>query len=101
MTIVAVVRPGWTDFDEQHRILGSLGLPLNQRGVEQIPGLIARLTELGTGWQSVFSGSLQPAKRTAELIADAFGIPLRECEDLNNLNQGLWQGSSIEEIRRK
>ncbi len=101
MTIVAVVRPGWTDFDEQHRILGSLGLPLNQRGVEQIPGLIARLTELGTGWQSVFSGTLQPAKRTAELIADAFGIPLRECEDLNNLNQGLWQGSSIEEIRRK
>ena len=101
MTIVAVVRPGWTDFDEQHRILGSLELPPNQRGEAQVLSLISRLKNLSLDLEVVLSGTGQPVKGTADAIADAFAINVRESEELNNVNQGLWQGSSIEEIRRK
>lgn len=101
MTTVAVVRPGWTDFDEQHRILGSLELPLNARGVEQTRSLVERLKDLKIDVEAVLSGTTQPAQGTATAIAEAFNLSVRESEELNNLNQGLWQGSSIDDIRRK
>jgi probable phosphoglycerate mutase len=101
MTRVAVVRPGWTDFDEQHRILGSLELPLNQRGEAQVLALISRLQDLSLDLEVVLSGTGLPVKPTADAIGEALGIDVRESESLNNVNQGLWQGSSIEEIRRK
>jgi phosphoserine phosphatase len=36
MRDVILIRPGWTDFDEQDRIQGSLELPLSARGQEQV-----------------------------------------------------------------
>lgn len=101
MTRVAVVRPGWTDFDEQHRILGALEVPLNQRGEAQVLSLISRLKDLSLDLEVVLAGTLQPVKPTADAIGEALGIDVRDTENLNNVNQGLWQGSSIEEIRRK
>lgn len=101
MTIVAVVRPGWTDFDEQHRLIGSLDLPLNARGVTQIAALIEPLKTLATPPEAVVCGTSQPATCTAEAIAAAFDLTPRLCEELCNLNQGLWQSSTIEEIGRR
>ena len=49
----------------------------------------------------VLSGLTQPASSTAEAIAAAFDLTPRTCEDLANLNQGLWQSSTIEEIGRR
>lgn len=101
MTIVAVVRPGWTDFDEQHRLIGSLELPLNARGEAQVAVLIEQLKQLPMPPEAVVCGTLHPAKGTAAAIAEAFDIPIRESDELVNLNQGLWQGSTIEEIGRR
>jgi broad specificity phosphatase PhoE len=99
MTIVVVVRPGWTEFDEQHRVVGSLDLLLNSRGEEQVLWLISRLREFAP--EVVLCGTGQPAKATAAAIGEVLGIKARESKDFNNLNQGLWQGLSIQEIRRK
>ena len=101
MTIVAVVRPGWTDFNEQHRLIGSLELPLSARGVEQVAAMIEQLRTRTSPPDVVLSGLTQPASSTAEAIAAAFDLTPRTCEDLANLNQGLWQSSTIEEIGRR
>ncbi len=101
MTTVAVVRPGWTDFDEQQRIVGSLEIPLNQRGNEQLASLIARLTELAPDLEAIVSGTRPPAHTTAAEMAAVLNVKLKESEELINLNEGLWQGLSVEEIRRK
>lgn len=101
MTIVAVVRPGWTDFDEQHRLIGTLELPLNARGVMQVSSLIEQLRTLPTPPETVLCGMTQPATCTADAIAAAFDLTARKSEELSNLNQGLWQGSTIEEIGRR
>ncbi|MBM3971534.1 MAG: histidine phosphatase family protein [Planctomycetes bacterium] len=101
MKIVAVVRPGWTDFDEQHRLIGALELPLNARGVTQVAGLIEQLRTLSDAPEAVLCGMAQPATCTAEAIAEAFDLTTRKSEELSNLNQGLWQGSTTEEIGRR
>ena len=101
MTIVAVVRPGWTDFDEQHRLIGSLDLPLNSRGEAQLATLIERLKALPKPPDAIVCGTVQPAKGTAVAIAEAFDLTVRESEEFANLNLGLWQSSTIEDIGRR
>ncbi len=101
MTIVAVVRPGWTDFDEQHRLIGSLDLPLNSRGEAQLATSIKRLKSLSKSPDAIVSGPAQPAKGTAAAIAEAFDLTVRESEEFANLNLGLWQSSTIEDIGRR
>ena len=101
MTIVAVVRPGWTDFDEQHRLIGSLDLPLNSRGEAQLATLIERLKALSKPPDAIVCGTVQPAKGTAAAIAEAFDLTVRESEEFANLDLGLWQCSTIEDIGRR
>jgi probable phosphoglycerate mutase len=98
MTTVAVVRPGWTDFDEQHRLIGSLDLPLNLRGAAQVATLIERLRSLPRPPDAIVCGTAQPASGTAAAIAEAFKLTVRESEELANLNLGLWQSSTIKDI---
>lgn len=101
MSFVAVVRPGWTDFDLQHRLIGSLDLPLNAQGESQIVRLVEQLRRLSSPPERVLSGVTQPAAGTADLIAAEFDLTARKSDELSNLNQGLWQGSTIEEIGRR
>ena len=99
MANVVVIRPGCTDYDDQHRIQGSLNLPLNERGEQQVDALVQRLS--GTRLDVIYSPSTEPALSTATFIGDSLGIPVEENEGLRNLDQGLWQGLTVEEIRRK
>jgi probable phosphoglycerate mutase len=99
MSDIVVIRPGCTDFDEQHRIQGALDLPLNERGVEQVAELVEQLRPLPL--EAIYTGDCEPARSTAEAIGRELGLEVKEIEGLRNLNQGLWQGLPVEEIRRK
>ena len=99
MPIIAVVRPGSTDFDVQNRIQGNLDLPLNDSGRGQLALSIEQLA----AWplEAVCSAAIDPAKSTAEAIGEALELPVRIHDELQNIDHGLWQGLSLEEIRRK
>jgi len=99
MTEVVLIRPGSTDFDEQNRIQGSLDLPLNLRGQEQVDHLVDQLREVPL--DVIYTSPCEPARSTAEAIGASLGIRVKEKEGLRNLNQGLWQGLQIDDIRRK
>ena len=99
MATVVWIRPGCTDFDEQQRIQGSLDLPLNSRGRAQVANLVEQLREVEL--DAIYTSSGQPAQSTAEALANELDLDLRETEGLCNINQGLWQGLKIEDIRRK
>jgi probable phosphoglycerate mutase len=99
MAHIIVIRPGCTDYDDQHRVQGSLDLPLNERGREQVDALVAQLAE--TPLDVIYAPPTEPALSTATAIGDSLGIPVKENEELRNLDQGLWQGLTVEEIRRK
>jgi len=99
MSTVFVIRPGETEFDQQARIQGDLDLPMSDRGREQVAGVIERLRgkEIGT----IYSSTTEPARTAARAIGESLGIPVKELEGLGNLNQGLWQGLLVEDIKRK
>ncbi len=99
MPTVFLVRPGRTDFDEQDRIQGALDLPLNQAGEADVARLIEQLSR--TSIDVIYTSPNDPARSTAEALADNLGLKVKKCEDLRNLNCGLWQGLQVQELRQK
>ena len=99
MPTVVLIRPGCTDFDKDERIQGTLDLPLNAEGEEQVKNLVAQIEN--SGIETIITSSSEPALSTAEQLGENLGIPVKEKEGLKNLNQCLWQGLEYEEVRRK
>ncbi|WP_298859692.1 histidine phosphatase family protein [uncultured Gimesia sp.] len=99
MPTVVLIRPGCTDFDRDERIQGTLDLPLNAEGEEQVKNLVTKIEN--SGIETIITSSSEPALSTAEQLGETLNIPVKEKEGLKNLNQGLWQGLEFEEVRRK
>lgn len=99
MTQVVLIRPGATLYDEQNRIQGVLDIPLSDRGCAEVAALAERLA--GLDLAALYCGPGQSAGRTAEVVGRALGVRPRRVDDLRNLDQGLWQGLQIDEVRRR
>ena len=98
MLRIVLVRPGSTDFDEQGRIKGTLDVPLSENGNSQVAQTVRELKALSV--ETVYCAPCQPAIETAEVIAEAIGEKVRRLERLHNVDQGLWQGKLIAEVRQ-
>ncbi|WP_166820442.1 histidine phosphatase family protein [Thalassoroseus pseudoceratinae] len=99
MPQVVIIRPGCTDFAEQNRIQGALDIPLNPRGLQQVEEVVSQLAECPL--EVLYADPSEASRRTAEAIADELGISVKLSEDLRNLDQGLWQGLQIDDVRHK
>jgi broad specificity phosphatase PhoE len=98
MLRVVLIRPGSTDFDEQGRIQGTLSVPLNEQGGQEVARLARELAPLGI--QLVYFSPGEPAHQTAAAIAAALEVRLKELKNMHNLDHGLWQGKRIDEIKQ-
>lgn len=102
MSTVVLIRAGCTDYDEQHRLMGTLDMPVNERGVEQIREINRQLTAKGIRLQAILTSPDDPACGTAHGIAKAQpGAKVKELDELRNVNQGLWQGLPESDIRKR
>ncbi|MBI3861988.1 MAG: histidine phosphatase family protein [Planctomycetia bacterium] len=99
MAQILLIRPGCTEFDEQRRIQGNLDLPLSSGGRQQVERLLADLAQVEI--DVLYSSPCEPARSTAESIAAARGLAVKEIEGLYNVNHGLWQGLKVDDVRRK
>lgn len=99
MLEIVLIRPGCTDYDKYGRIQGTLDIPLNSEGTLEVVREIEQLR--GRGIEMLYSSESEPAVETAEAIAGALSIKLKKLENMHNLDQGLWQGMLIDEIKRK
>ncbi|RPI90808.1 MAG: histidine phosphatase family protein [Planctomycetaceae bacterium] len=99
MSQVILIRPGCTDFDEQQRIQGGLDLPLSPKGREQMTRLLGELAS--QEFDIVYASPTEPSLGTARQLASARGVPVKCLDGLENVNQGLWQGLQLEELKRK
>lgn len=98
MVQVVLIRPGRTEFDEQRRVQGTLDIPLCEAGVEDVRRTIDELR--GTEFDVIYASPCQAARETAEMLSDALDVKVKELDQLANLDQGLWQGRSIDEVRQ-
>lgn len=100
MTQVALIRAGATVYDEQERVAGVLDLPLCERGRAEASTLSEKLS-VRPGLTSLYCGPSACAVQTADIIGKALGLRPKVLDELRNLDQGLWQGLQIDEIKRR
>lgn len=99
MLQIVLIRPGSTDYDEQGRIQGTLDIPLSERGRAEVARLVEELREREI--EAAYAPASEPAEATARALAKGLGVKFRKIERLANLNFGLWQGMSVEDVRHK
>jgi len=102
MATIVLIRPGSTDYDEQSRLIGSLEMPMNDKGAEQVRTIVSELEHQGLQLEAVYAGPADPAASTARAIAESQGgVKLKKLDELGNVNQGLWQGLPESDIRKR
>lgn len=102
MSTVVLIRAGCTDYDEQHRLIGTLDMPVNQKGQEQIREAIRFLRNQKINPQAIYTSPDDPASGTAHAIGQAFpSAKVRELDELRNVNQGLWQGLTESDVVKR
>ncbi|QDT64250.1 Phosphoserine phosphatase 1 [Calycomorphotria hydatis] len=99
MCEIVLIRPCSTSYDEQKRIQGRLDLPLSDHGQAELVPLIDKLRNESIEYVMTDPG--EPSRSVAKAVAEALDIGLKEKSELQNLDQGLWQGLQLEEVRRK
>ncbi len=99
MVQIVLIRPGSTDFDQQGRILGTLDVPLNSQGADDVQRIIEGVRPLGI--TAIYRGPCQSAEQTATAISEALDVKLKELDALSNIDLGLWQGMLVEDVKRK
>jgi broad specificity phosphatase PhoE len=93
---IFVVRHGTTVMNVQNRYRGRRDIPLDAQGYQDAVDAARRLS--GAGLTAVYTGPLRRTIATAQIIADAAGVPdLRILHGLNNLDYGAWEGMTAEE----
>lgn len=93
---IFVVRHGTTVMNVQNRYRGRRDIPLDAQGYQDAVDAARRLS--GSGLTAVYTGPLRRTIATAQIIADAAGVPdLRILHGLNNLDYGAWEGMTAEE----
>jgi broad specificity phosphatase PhoE len=78
------------------RFCGHYDPELNERGRQQLAGLVNRLSQHPV--RRVYTSDLRRARQTAEAIANHFGAGLHVRPELREIDFGLWEGLSWNEI---
>ena len=99
MTRIILVRHGQTDWNNVGRIQGEVDVPLNNEGLKQAKGIASQLSVEKI--DAIFSSELSRSSMTAEEIARRHKLKVKKLKELNELNQGLWQGLLLEEVKKR
>ena len=98
--LLYVMRHGLTNWNQSRRIQGHLDPPLNAtaRAQARLAGLRLARTQAP---RRVYSSDLQRACETARLVGRAAGLQVVQNVGLREINFGIWQGLSSQEIRQR
>jgi broad specificity phosphatase PhoE len=100
---LVVIRSGATDYDLQGRIRGTLDIPLCEEGIAGASRMAADLAAASATRPitAIYTAPASCAVETARIVGQALALHSRTTPGLENLDQGLWQGMLVEDIRRK
>ena len=100
---LVVIRSGATDYDLQGRIRGTLDIPLCEEGAAAAARVAADLAAASATKPitAIHAAPTACAEETARIVGQALGLQPRPVPGLENLDQGLWQGMLVDDIRRK
>jgi phosphoserine phosphatase len=99
MVQILLIRPGTTEYDQQGRVQGTLDIPLCEDGRQEVERMVEELR--GKQIAIVYASPCQAASQTAESLSAAFDVKAKTLDKLQNLDQGLWQGMLVAEVKAK
>ncbi|MDY6268508.1 MAG: histidine phosphatase family protein [Selenomonadaceae bacterium] len=99
MTKIIYIRHGQTEWNISGRYQGQSDVALSPLGTLQAEKLAAHfpVAELS----AIYSSTLSRAMRTAECIAERFGLVVQPRAELREINFGDWEGLTYDEITKK
>ena len=94
-----IMRHGETEWNKRALMQGSVDIPLNEYGIE-----LAEKTRDGLildvpAFDKIFSSPLIRAKKTAEIVAKAYNLPITCDERIREMCFGKYEGIPIGELR--
>ena len=93
-----IIRHGETDWNIGKKIQGRQDIPLNERGHFQAQCLGKAMENRPI--TAVFSSPQIRAMETAIAVASPAGVPVIPVRDLMEINYGVWEGKTEEELLR-
>lgn len=97
--LVYIVRHGTTDWNQSGRIQGHLDPPLNATGQAQAHLVSRHLAAVEA--TALYSSDLQRAYETAQIIGQTTGLRVVQTTGLREINFGVWQGLTSQQIRER
>ena len=107
VTKIYLIRHGETEDADEKRYKGHIDVPLSENGIAQIKRLSEFLSAAvpqcrsAAGLTAVYCSGLSRARKSAEIIAGAFGLEPVVAEGLKERSFGVWEGMTFDEIREK
>jgi len=95
---ILLIRHGQTDHNRQRRFCGVTDVPLNEHGRREAMAVAGRLA--GKGFAALVASPLQRARQTADAIAAAVGLEVREDLRLMELDHGEIEGLLFNEVKQ-
>jgi broad specificity phosphatase PhoE len=99
MTKIFLVRHGATDWNITKRAQGHADIELNAEGHRQAITAAQELSHLDI--DAVYASDLKRAVDTATPIADAHGLEVKVEKRFREIDQGEWEGLTVDEIMAK
>jgi alpha-ribazole phosphatase/probable phosphoglycerate mutase len=91
-----LIRHGETEGAESKRYKGHIDVPLSENGIAQMKRLSRHITR--EGLNAVYSSDLIRAQKSAEIIAEPFGLKPVIMDILKERSFGVWEGMTFDEI---
>src|SRR2546423_1782876 len=99
MVQIVLIRPGATEYDQQGRVQGTLDIPLCEDGRQEVETLVNELRDQPIA--AIYASPCQSADQTAEALAQALDLKVKTVDNFQNLDQGLWQGMLVADVKSK
>lgn len=96
MTTFLLIRHASTDSIGKAIVGRNPGVHLNPQGMREAETLAEWVAKMHVA--AIYSSPLERARETAAPLARRLELPVNECEDLNEMNFGVWSGLSFEEL---
>ncbi|MCD4824611.1 MAG: histidine phosphatase family protein [Phycisphaerae bacterium] len=99
MTQLLLVQTGRTIWDEQGRLESLAGVPLCREGMETIRRVAKELVPHKP--TIIYAAAGEAEQQTAKLLTDELAMKIKTDRRLAEVDFGLWQGLTHEEIKRR
>jgi len=99
MVNLNLIRHGKTQWNLEKKIQGEKDIPLSLQGRSQVMGWSFFLKD--SSLDLILSSPMARARETAEILGKNLGLEIVTDENIREQSFGLWEGRSIDEIRRE